>query len=228
MQVRSSRKETMRVYREANKAKLRFQEAELRDKLRIEMVQAYGGKCLHCREDDPIVLTLDHINDDPAPEYADCGKSARGGHALYDKLRRQGWPKDRFQLLCFNCNMRKEHQRRRNGMVTAYGEPPPKTAPLSRGEARAKAGANTNNASGFKGVLWNANRQKWQAQFRAHGKLIFLGRFNNIVDAAKAYREGAKAVWGAHAQMLTDEQIEVIAAQVAAPSSEIPAEELGL
>ncbi len=211
MGISEERKGTLKDYRDSNRERIYFQNAEFRDKLRLEMVEAYGGKCLHCGETDPIVLTLDHINDDPDPEYEWCGKSARGGYNLYRKLRKEGWPKDRFQLLCFNCNMRKEHKRRRDGMIERMGPSPEIGPTISRGEARAKAGPNTNNRSGFKGIIWLPKRERWQAQIRVEGKFIYVGKFVDIRDAAKAYREAQKKYWGEFAEVLTDEEIEEMA-----------------
>ncbi len=211
MGIPEQRKETLKAYNKANKERILFQSAEFRDKLRLEMVEAYGGKCLHCGEADPIVLTLDHINNDPEIEYEWCGKSARGGYNLYRRLRREGWPKDRFQLLCFNCNMKKEHKRRRDGMVERMGPAPEIGPTISRGMARAKAGVNTNNTSGFKGVFWDHQRNKWIARVRVGGKQKVFGRFINIADAAKAYRDGVKAIYGDSVYTPTDEEIEEIA-----------------
>jgi len=77
-----------------------------RNTLREELVTAYGGKCVRCGEDDPIVLMLDHIFNDGAAERRISGN---GGLGLWRKLKRQGWPKDRYQLLCCNCNFRKQY-----------------------------------------------------------------------------------------------------------------------
>lgn len=64
------------------------------------MVEAYGGRCVcvNCPETNPAFLTLDHVNGD--------GKAHRkkvGSHTYRD-LKRQGWPKDGYRLLCWNCN----------------------------------------------------------------------------------------------------------------------------
>lgn len=79
--------------------------------IRLEMVAAYGGKCCQCGEDDPIVLVLDHIGDDAKADRRANGH--KGGWMMYQKLKKRGWPKDVHQLLCQNCNFRKEYKRRR-------------------------------------------------------------------------------------------------------------------
>lgn len=81
------------------------------DKLRQDTFDAYGGRCKDCGETDLIVLVLDHIKDDAAIDRAVTGK--RGGFHLYRRLRLAGFPQGRYQVLCHNCNFRKEFKRRR-------------------------------------------------------------------------------------------------------------------
>lgn len=50
--------------------------------------------------------------------------------------------------------------------------------------------------SRFKGVFWASEKRKWQAQVKKDGKKIFLGRFLNENDAATAYNEAAKQIFG--------------------------------
>jgi len=81
--------------RQANESHRRNQ-----TKLRDALVEAYGGRCAcsSCPETNSEFLTLDHINGD--------GKAHRmtmGSHTYAD-LRRRGWPKDGYRLLCWNCN----------------------------------------------------------------------------------------------------------------------------
>ncbi|MBC3889431.1 AP2 domain-containing protein [Acetobacterium paludosum] len=45
------------------------------------------------------------------------------------------------------------------------------------------------NTSGIKGVTWDKSRKKWVAQINFMRKHIFLGRFGEIEDAAKARKE---------------------------------------
>lgn len=82
---------------------------EYRKALKQEMVAAYGNKCACCGLEDWRFLSIDHINNDGADErralYADG--HAGGGHGFYVKLRQRGFPKNGYQLLCYNCNMAK-------------------------------------------------------------------------------------------------------------------------
>lgn len=47
------------------------------------------------------------------------------------------------------------------------------------------------NSSGHRGVYWRENRQKWHAQIRIKNKQTFIGYFDFIIDAAKAYNDYA-------------------------------------
>lgn len=57
------------------------------------------------------------------------------------------------------------------------------------------------NTSGYKGVTWVECRKKWQAQIRAHGKYFFLGRFKDVIEAARAYDTKAKELHGEFARV---------------------------
>lgn len=54
-------------------------------------------------------------------------------------------------------------------------------------ENGANAGLSSRNASGYKGVTWDKARGKWMA--RVGG--IYIGRYNNPIDAARAYDKKA-------------------------------------
>jgi len=47
------------------------------------------------------------------------------------------------------------------------------------------------NTSGHKGVHWHKGANKWVAKISVNGKLIYLGCFVDIEDAAAAYRQAA-------------------------------------
>lgn len=72
----------------------------VRDRLRKQVIDAYGGKCACCGESNPAFLSVDHINNDGA-------EHRRSVRHLYTWLRQNDFPKDGFQLLCFNCNCAK-------------------------------------------------------------------------------------------------------------------------
>ncbi len=69
---------------------------------KLEFIAEYGGKCQICGEDHWEFLTLDHTNGGGIQHREGLGIG--GGVSFYTWLRRQGWPKDGYRLLCFNCN----------------------------------------------------------------------------------------------------------------------------
>lgn len=71
----------------------------LREIYKIEGVLAYGGKCLCCGETTLKLLTLEHRlgrRRDPIK-----------GSDQWAQLASAGYPKDRYEVLCFNCNLGK-------------------------------------------------------------------------------------------------------------------------
>lgn len=69
--------------------------------LKVEMAQAYGGKCECCGESQIEFLTIDHINGGGAEHRRRVGK----GRFIYEELKSLGFPKDKYRLLCYNCNI---------------------------------------------------------------------------------------------------------------------------
>jgi len=74
-------------------------EGNRRAALRADVFLAYGGRCVCCEEYRQEFLTIDHIEG-----YEFRLGEPRGGYQLYAWLRRHEYPKEKFRLLCFNCN----------------------------------------------------------------------------------------------------------------------------
>ena len=66
---------------------------------------------------------------------------------------------------------------------------------------RCNRGVQKNNTSGYKGVSWKSSRGKWEVKISSNRKEIFIGRFTDIVDAARAYDEAARKLHGEFANL---------------------------
>jgi len=55
-------------------------------------------------------------------------------------------------------------------------------------------GKHKTNTSGFKGITWHNG--KWQTSIRNDGANIYVGRYDDPTDAAKAYDEAARRLHG--------------------------------
>lgn len=72
-------------------------------KLKKEIIDIYGGQCVCCEEKEITFLTIDH-------KYGGGNKErkllsyGRGGTHFYSYLKKKGYPKENFQVLCMNCN----------------------------------------------------------------------------------------------------------------------------
>jgi len=53
----------------------------------------------------------------------------------------------------------------------------------------------------YKGVMWYKSRNKWCAEIKVDGRKIFLGYFENEIDAAKAYDAAARIYHGQFASL---------------------------
>jgi hypothetical protein len=75
--------------------------------IRARVLAAYGGCCVCCGEAEPRFLSVDHINGGGHLHR----KAVGSGCAFYYWLKRQGYPKDDFRLLCHNCNQAMKFRR---------------------------------------------------------------------------------------------------------------------
>ena len=71
----------------------------------------------------------------------------------------------------------------------------------TRGQNMANTGPNRTNTSGVRGVSRDRETGKWVARIRVNGKTHWLGRFEQIKDAASAYERAARHHFGEFARV---------------------------
>ena len=69
-------------------------------RLRQELLEAYGRICSCCGETSEVFLSLEHIGGGGSIHRRLKGNN----YNIYAELRRLGFPKDNYTLLCMNCN----------------------------------------------------------------------------------------------------------------------------
>jgi len=82
---------------------------------RQQVFEAYGGyTCRCCGENEPMFLSIDHVDNNGAKERK-SGLYAGSGYGFYRWLRKSGFPSG-YQVLCMNCNTGKH----KNGGVCPH------------------------------------------------------------------------------------------------------------
>jgi len=77
--------------------------------IKLEVIKAYGGKCTcpgGCLITEPDWLTIDHTF---GGGVAHRKQLKVIGMDFYRWLKKQGFPKKKFRLLCYNCNLSRGH-----------------------------------------------------------------------------------------------------------------------
>lgn len=68
--------------------------------------------------------------------------------------------------------------------------------PCTQAENNRNARLRIDNSSGFKGVGWHNQRNKWVAYIRQDGRLKHLGLFATAEEGARAYDAAAREIFG--------------------------------
>ncbi|MDX9913234.1 MAG: hypothetical protein RBS77_01490 [Candidatus Moranbacteria bacterium] len=80
-------------------------------KIKLQLVAVYGGKCTCCGETEPQFLTLEHLNKDGQQHReAVNGNKNRGGMKIYLDVIKRGFPSE-YTILCMNCNFSEKDSR---------------------------------------------------------------------------------------------------------------------
>lgn len=95
-------KEKRKAYSRKYPEKLAAYHRKWRWKLKLEVIEAYGGRCSckGCVENRKEFLSLEHPNGGGNRERL---KVRAIGTAFYSYVKKLGFP-ERYTLLCFNCN----------------------------------------------------------------------------------------------------------------------------
>lgn len=94
---------------EAHTNKLQYLR-DYRQQVKEQVFAHYGKQCACCGEDEPIFLTLDHMNNDGADHRRELLPGTPRGasaDAVWRWVVKNDFP-DTFQILCFNCNCGKQ------------------------------------------------------------------------------------------------------------------------
>jgi len=79
------------------------------------VISHYGGKCSICGEPNLSFLTIDHINGGGREHRRKIG----GSNTIYRWLVKNNFPSG-FQVLCHNCNFKKEIEYKRLNYINSY------------------------------------------------------------------------------------------------------------
>lgn len=80
--------------------------------IKLEVIQEYGGRCQcpgGCDVTEPDWLSIDHIKGGGVKHRKELKAI---GLDFYRWLKKMGFPKKEFRLLCYNCNLSRGHRGR--------------------------------------------------------------------------------------------------------------------
>jgi len=81
----------------------KIEKKNYKTKLKQLVFKTYGGECKFCQVNNINYLTIDHIDNSGSVHRKEIGQD------IYTWLKLNGFPKDNFQILCFNCNYSKAY-----------------------------------------------------------------------------------------------------------------------
>ncbi|MET0604183.1 MAG: hypothetical protein ABW167_19520 [Baekduia sp.] len=101
-----------RQWRADNPEKVTDYNAAYQQRQKRKLMDALGGVCACCGERELAFLTLDHIGGNvPSEHFKADGKSRLSAKHLFKLIEAKGFPRNRYRVLCFNCNVATAHGR---------------------------------------------------------------------------------------------------------------------
>jgi hypothetical protein len=101
----------MKEWQKANPEKTAVWKLRGQRRVRLQMIEDLGGKCVRCGFDDWRALQVDHI-------HGGGRKDPHYGGSRYAYAKHVRANRDKYQLLCANCNWIKRYETAEHG-----GEP---------------------------------------------------------------------------------------------------------
>ena len=109
-QRRQDHPEILRAQLATYRVRTKAYHKQRHQELKAEVIARYGGQCACCGEASLCFLTIDHVHNDGNEHRGSQGRMK--GASIYRWLKTEGFPQDgRFQVLCYNCNCAKQHDR---------------------------------------------------------------------------------------------------------------------
>lgn len=93
------------AYRVKHRELLNGRARDYRQIIRSKVFDHYGHICVGCGENDPFVLSIDHIGGGGNKHRRELGGLNRGGNTTYRWLIKNNFPQG-FRVLCSNCQLR--------------------------------------------------------------------------------------------------------------------------
>jgi len=107
--AREYRNSYARRWRANNPEKSRLLGLRGRNRAKVNALTVLGGKCVVCGEDDPRLLTVNHINGDGHKERQNP-KRCQDGLAMYRAINQGKRDTDDLDVRCFNHNILYEYE----------------------------------------------------------------------------------------------------------------------
>ena len=109
--IRKQKREVMRSLRKKHPEKYRSQSRKSKARLKEQVFDKYGRKCVRCGFDDVRALTLDHVLNNGSDERAEHGERGVYRRALLDAHTSE------YQTLCMNCQFIKRVEAGRQNQI---------------------------------------------------------------------------------------------------------------